>query len=390
MAAAKEGLISFKDAQHATEEGAGVLLVPGESARFEASGSDLELLHMVAPKPPAAVEEGLPGGPGYFFNRQTLRPLSDASGGRVRRFCAESTVRLLDGSRLTPTNAIQAGEMRYHEGGSSPYHAHVGTSANPDGAAHCYMTFKGRGVVEVGETTQELEPGTLVYFPPGVPHRLHAHGGPLDYFEIQAWRSFKTNVLSEEALGLKWYYEPETRMPRRWSGTRADETLSGNSGAVQGGQAGYPVRRRIYPFKPSLGRSQIDSNTARDAILLAIRSKEANAMRVTLLGTGTPTPSLVRMSSGYLLRIGNDVILLDHGPGAYHRMMEAGVAALDVSHVFFSHLHYDHCLDYARLLITRWDQGGHGIPELKVYGPRPICNACTIACSLKTGPLVPI
>ena len=143
----------------------------------------------------------MPGGPGYFFNRKTLRPLSDASGGRVRRFCAESTVRLLDGSRLTPTNAIQAGEMRYHEGGSC---------ASPDGASHCYITFKGRGVVQVGDTTQELQPGTLVYFPPGVPHRLRAQGGPLDYFEIQAWRSFKTDVLSEEPLGLKWYYDPVT------------------------------------------------------------------------------------------------------------------------------------------------------------------------------------
>ncbi len=55
---------------HAAEEGAGVLLVPGESARFEAARSDLELLHMVTPKPPAGVEAGLPGGPGYFFNRQ--------------------------------------------------------------------------------------------------------------------------------------------------------------------------------------------------------------------------------------------------------------------------------------------------------------------------------
>jgi mannose-6-phosphate isomerase-like protein (cupin superfamily) len=165
---------------------------------------------MVTPKPPAAVEGKLPGGPGYFFNRQTLRPLSDASGGRVRRFCAESTVRFLDGRRLTPTNAIQAGEMRYHEGGSSPYHRHVGTSANPDGASHCYITFKGHGLVQVGDSTQELQPGTLVYFPPGVPHRLRAHGGPLEYFEIQAWRSFKTDVLSEEPLGLKWYYDPVT------------------------------------------------------------------------------------------------------------------------------------------------------------------------------------
>ena len=206
--APKGGTISFNGKSHAAEGGAGVLLVPGESAQIEASGSDLQMLHMVTPKAPAAVEAGLPGGPGYFFNRGTLRPLSDASGGRVRRFCVESTVRLLDGSRLSPTNAIQAGEMRYHDGGSSPYHQHVGTPANPDGPSHCYITFRGRGVVQIGDDTQEIEPGTLVFFPTGVPHRLRAHGGPLDYFELQAWKSFKTNVLSEEKLGLKWYYDP--------------------------------------------------------------------------------------------------------------------------------------------------------------------------------------
>ena len=208
MKGSADGRVHFKNKAHTAEEGAGVLLAPGESARFDAAGADIELLHMVTPKPPAAVEAGLPGGPGYFFNRQTLRVLSDASGGRVRRFCAESSVKLLDGSRLTPTNAIQAGEMHYKKGGGSPYHMHKGTDANPDGAAHCYMTFKGRGTVDVGETSQAIEPGTLVYFPPGVPHRLSALGGPLDYFEIQAWRSFKTTILSKEAAsGLKWFYE---------------------------------------------------------------------------------------------------------------------------------------------------------------------------------------
>jgi mannose-6-phosphate isomerase-like protein (cupin superfamily) len=211
MAGAAAGSVNFDGQAHVAEEGAGVLLVPGESARFDAAGGDLELLHMITPKPPAGVEGELPGGPGYFFNRNTLRPLSDASGGRVRRFCAESSVRLLDGSRLTPTNAIQAGEMHYHEGGASPYHKHMGTDANPDGPDHVYMTFKGRGKVDVGETSQEIEPGTLVYFPSGVPHRLNAHGGPLDYFEIQAWRSFKTTILSNEAaMGLKWFYDAES------------------------------------------------------------------------------------------------------------------------------------------------------------------------------------
>jgi quercetin dioxygenase-like cupin family protein len=210
MQGSADGRVRFNGESHTAEEGAGALLAPGESARFEATRSNLELLHMVTPKPPAAVEAGLPGGPGYFFNRQKLRALSDASGGRVRRFCAESSVRLLDGSRLTSTNAIQAGEMHYKEGGASPYHMHKGTDANPDGAAHAYMTFKGRGKVDVGETSQAIEPGTLVYFPPGVPHRLNALDGPLDYFEIQAWRSFKTTILSKEAaLGLKWFYDRE-------------------------------------------------------------------------------------------------------------------------------------------------------------------------------------
>lgn len=205
-----KGVVHFNKEAHAMEDGAGVLLVPGEAARFEAAASAAELLQLVVPKPPAAVDAGLPGGPGYFFSRTTLRALTDASGGRVRRFCAESSVRLKDGRRLTPTNAIQAGEMHYNEGGSSPYHMHKGTEANPKGADHCYMTFKGRGVVEVENEFREIEPGTLVYFPPGVPHRLRSHGGPLDYFEIQAWRSFKTTILSEEPLGLKWFYERES------------------------------------------------------------------------------------------------------------------------------------------------------------------------------------
>ena len=92
-------------------------------------------------------------------------------------------------------------------------------------------------------------------------------------------------------------------------------------------------------------------------------------MKIRLLGTGTPTPSLRRMSSGYLVEIGDDVLLLDHGPGAHHRLLEAGYRAVDVTHVFFTHLHYDHCLDYARLLLTRWDQGVGRVPELQVFGP---------------------
>lgn len=75
------------------------------------------------------------------------------------------------------------------------------------------------------------------------------------------------------------------------------------------------------------------------------------------------------MSAGYLVEVADRKVLFDFGPGAYHRLLEAGVKPTQVTDIFFSHLHYDHCLDYIRLLMTRWDQGAGRIPELNVYGP---------------------
>lgn len=95
-------------------------------------------------------------------------------------------------------------------------------------------------------------------------------------------------------------------------------------------------------------------------------------MLIQLLGTGNPSPSLERMSSGYLVKAGGDLVLFDHGPGAYHRLLEAGYSPMDPTHLFFTHLHYDHCLDYVRLVLTRWDQGAGKAPELKVFGPPPL------------------
>ena len=110
------------------------------------------------------------------------------------------------------------------------------------------------------------------------------------------------------------------------------------------------------------------------------RSREAPAppparpLAVTLLGTGTPAPSMERQSSGYLIEVGTDLIVWDHGPGAHHRLIESGHRTVDVTHAFFTHLHYDHCMDYGRLVLQRWDQGADRIPDLNVYGPPPIAR----------------
>ncbi|MFM9849558.1 MAG: MBL fold metallo-hydrolase [Hyphomicrobiaceae bacterium] len=95
-------------------------------------------------------------------------------------------------------------------------------------------------------------------------------------------------------------------------------------------------------------------------------------MKILLLGTGTPAPSLRRQSSGYLVDTGSDVIVMDHGPGAHHRLLDAGYKATDVTHLFFTHYHYDHVMDYPRMVLTRWDHGDRQTPPLKVYGPPPL------------------
>lgn len=93
------------------------------------------------------------------------------------------------------------------------------------------------------------------------------------------------------------------------------------------------------------------------------------SMRVTLLGTGSPLPSLKRASSSYLVEIGDDLIVIDHGPGAFQRLMQAGKKATDVTHVFLSHLHFDHCADLIRLFHHRWDASGDTTRPLRIFGP---------------------
>jgi ribonuclease BN (tRNA processing enzyme) len=94
-------------------------------------------------------------------------------------------------------------------------------------------------------------------------------------------------------------------------------------------------------------------------------------MKLTILGSGSPEAYRRRASSGYLLEVGNDVILFDCGGGVFDNLLRAGRKPSDVTHLFFSHLHSDHMMDYARLVHAAWDEGGKPI---KVFGPAPIAR----------------
>ncbi len=96
------------------------------------------------------------------------------------------------------------------------------------------------------------------------------------------------------------------------------------------------------------------------------------ALSLTLLGTGTPAPLVHRAGSGTLLRLDEDALLVDCGPGTVRRLFELGVSSTQISTLLLTHLHYDHCVDYPYLVLNRWDQGVGRISDLAVYGPAPV------------------
>ncbi len=93
------------------------------------------------------------------------------------------------------------------------------------------------------------------------------------------------------------------------------------------------------------------------------------AMKLTILGSGSPEAHARRASSGYLIEVGSDRILLDCGGGIVDNLIRSGRMPKDITHLFFTHYHSDHMMDYPRLVHAAWDEGG---APLKVFGPKPL------------------
>ncbi len=89
-------------------------------------------------------------------------------------------------------------------------------------------------------------------------------------------------------------------------------------------------------------------------------------MRVTLLGTGTPT-NPHRFQSAVLVEIGNSSLLFDAGRGAVHQLYQAGVEVNLVNPVFITHHHFDHINDLFDVIISSAMRGRNH--DLKIYGP---------------------
>ena len=98
------------------------------------------------------------------------------------------------------------------------------------------------------------------------------------------------------------------------------------------------------------------------------------SVELILLGTGTPAPLQHRAGASFLVTLGEEALLFDCGPGCVRRLIDKGMSPTRIAGLFLTHLHYDHCVDYAYLNLVRWDQGSGRIPELAVWGPPPLAH----------------
>ncbi len=90
-------------------------------------------------------------------------------------------------------------------------------------------------------------------------------------------------------------------------------------------------------------------------------------LRVTLLGTGSPSPNLTRHHPAALVQWGSDSSwLVDAGDGVVSQILAAGAKLADVRHVAITHLHWDHVLGYPAFVWGSWSAGRS---RLSVIGP---------------------
>jgi ribonuclease Z len=93
--------------------------------------------------------------------------------------------------------------------------------------------------------------------------------------------------------------------------------------------------------------------------------------RVTLLGTGSPSPRADRFGPSTLVEAGGRVLLFDAGRGVPIRMGQLGISLSKIDALFLTHYHSDHTSGIPDLWLTGWlpPPFGRRTEPFRVIGP---------------------
>ena len=107
------------------------------------------------------------------------------------------------------------------------------------------------------------------------------------------------------------------------------------------------------------------------ALTLSASFAWAGEFRVTLLGTGTPTPRADRFTQSTLVEAGPQKLVFDLGRGVTIRLRQAGIRLGSIDAHFLTHFHSDHTVGVPDLWLTGWLPPSYGrrASPFVIYGP---------------------
>ncbi len=93
--------------------------------------------------------------------------------------------------------------------------------------------------------------------------------------------------------------------------------------------------------------------------------------KVTLLGSGMPSPDPLRFGPATLVEAGNRRILIDAGRGATIRLFQLGIPIGSIDLLLVTHFHSDHVVGLPDIWLTGWLGGkfGRRTSPMRVLGP---------------------
>jgi ribonuclease Z len=100
---------------------------------------------------------------------------------------------------------------------------------------------------------------------------------------------------------------------------------------------------------------------------LLVATAVAQDARVILLGTGTPNPEPDHSGPAVAIVTGQNIYIVDSGPGVVRRAVQAGIRMDQLTRVFITHLHSDHTIGLPDLIFTPAVTGRQ--QPLEIYGP---------------------
>lgn len=93
-------------------------------------------------------------------------------------------------------------------------------------------------------------------------------------------------------------------------------------------------------------------------------------MELIIIGSGTGVLQSRRSSPGHILKIDNQIFLIDGGTGTLRKCLKAGISYKDIDKIFYTHLHPDHTIDLIPFLFsTKHTPGFVRKKKLDIFGP---------------------